>query len=135
MKKTQIVVILVVAVLVATIISMATGLSTSVGFKEAFEASGKEFKVSGTLDRTQPVMYDPETDTEMTVFYMADKHDEIQKVYLRKAKPTGLEQSETIDLYGKVIDGEFHASEILMKCPSKYNEHNHSLETAEATTP
>lgn len=135
MKKTQIVVILVVAVLVATIISMATGLSTSVGFKEAFEAPGTEFKVSGTLDRTQPVIYDPETDTEMTVFYMADKHDEIQKVYLRKAKPTGLEQSETIDLYGKVIDGEFHASEILMKCPSKYNEHNHSLETAEATTP
>lgn len=135
MSKTKIVIIIVVALVIGLVISQMTGMSTSVGFEEAFENPGQEYKVSGTLDRSQPVVYDPETDTESTVFYMVDKNDKVQKVNLRKAKPTGLEQSETIDLYGKVIDGEFHASDILMKCPSKYNEHNHSLETAEAATP
>lgn len=131
MKKTQIVLIIVLALVVGVVISQVTGMSTSVGFDEAFANPGVEFKVSGTLDRSRPVDYDPETDTETTVFYMADKYNLIQKVNLRKAKPTGIEQSETIDLYGKVIDGEFYASDILMKCPSKYNEHNHSLETAQ----
>ena len=134
MKKTQIVLIIAVALVIGVVISQFTGMSTSVGFEEAFSNPEKEFKVSGTLDRSQPVVYDPEADTELTTFYMVDRNDRIQKVNLRKAKPTGLEQSETIDLYGKVIDGEFHASDILMKCPSKYNEHNHSLETAEAGT-
>jgi cytochrome c-type biogenesis protein CcmE len=131
MTKTQIVLIIAVAAVVGVIISQVTGMSTSVGFAEAFDNPGKEFKISGTLDRSQPVEYFPEQDTERTVFYMADKNNQTQKVNLRKAKPTGLEQSETIDLYGKVIDGEFHATDILMKCPSKYNEHNHSLETAD----
>ncbi len=49
---------------------------------------------------------------------------------LRKAKPTGLEQSESIDLYGQVVDGEFVAGEMLMKCPSKYNEQSHNLAEA-----
>jgi cytochrome c-type biogenesis protein CcmE len=135
MSKTHVVLIVVVALVVGLIISQVTGMSTSVGFDEAFENPGREFKVSGTLDRSQPVVYDPLTDSEMTIFHMVDKNNQIREVKLRKAKPTGLEQSETIDLYGTVIDGEFHASDILMKCPSKYNEHNHSLETAEAGTP
>ena len=39
----------------------------------------------------------------------------------------GLENSESIDLYGSVVGDEFHATEMLMKCPSKYNENNHVL--------
>ena len=35
--------------------------------------------------------------------------------------------SESIDLYGSAVGGEFHATEMLMKCPSKYNENNHVL--------
>ena len=46
-----------------------------------------------------------------------------------KAKPTGLERSESIDLYGKAKEGYFRATEMLMKCPSKYNEQNHLLDT------
>jgi cytochrome c-type biogenesis protein CcmE len=132
MSKTHIVLVIVIALVVGVVISQFTGMSTSVGFKEAFANPGKEFKISGTLDRSRPVDYQPLVDVEATVFYMADANNEVQKVILRKAKPTGLEQSETIDLYGTVINGEFHASDILMKCPSKYNEHNHSLETADA---
>ena len=134
MKKSQIILIVLIAVVIGTFIATFTGSSTSVGFNEAFENPGTEFKVSGTLDRTQPVMYDPEKNVELTTFHMVDKEGEVREVKLRKSKPTGLEQSETLDLYGKVIDGEFVATDMLMKCPSKYNEQNHSFDqTAEAS--
>lgn len=132
MKKTHIVLIIVIAIIIGTFISMFTSTSTSVNFEEAFANPGKEFKISGTLNTSEPVIYDPETNAGLTVFYMVDKAGETKKVHLKEAKPTGLEQSESIDLYGKVIDGEFYASDMLMKCPSKYNENNHVVETAEA---
>ncbi|MDP4586982.1 MAG: cytochrome c maturation protein CcmE, partial [Flavobacteriales bacterium] len=82
--------------------------------------------------KSQEVIYDPQSDHSTTIFYMIDKNDEVRKVHLKQAKPQGLERSESVDLYGKVIDGEFYATDILMKCPSKYNENNHLIETAEA---
>lgn len=132
MKKTHIVLIIVIAVIIGTFISMFTSTSTSVNFDEAFANPGKEFKVSGTLNTAEPVIYDPENNAALTIFHMVDKAGNTKKVFLKEAKPTGLEQSESIDLYGKVIDGEFYATDMLMKCPSKYNENNHVVETAEA---
>ena len=52
--------------------------------------------------------------------------------FLDQGQAYGLEQSESIDLYGTVIDGRFIAGEMLMKCPSKYNEQSHSLGEATA---
>lgn len=134
MKKTQIILIVLISVIVGTLIATFTGSSTSVAFDEAFANPGTEFKISGTLDKSQPVVYDPQINSELTIFHMVDKMGNTQEVKLQKSKPTGLEQSESIDLYGTVVDGEFVASEMLMKCPSKYNENKHSIETAEATT-
>lgn len=135
MKKTHVVLVIVVGILIAAVIGVFNATTTSVGFDEAFEKAGTEFKVSGTLDATQPIIYDPEVDHALTVFHMTDKFGKTQKVNLRKPRPQGIERSESIDLYGKVIDGEFYADEMLMKCPSKYNENNHIIETADAAKP
>ncbi len=131
MSRFNIVVILLVAVLLGTLFSVFTQNSESVVFARAFSEPGVEFKVSGTLDPDHPVLYDPETAVAETRFHMRDKTGQVHEVLLKEAKPTGLEQSESIDLYGKVEDGRFIATEMLMKCPSKYNEESHSL--AEAT--
>jgi cytochrome c-type biogenesis protein CcmE len=98
-----------------------------VGFAEALKEPGEECKVSGTLVREEPVIYDPIVDPGQTVFWMEDRDGKTCRIILEKAKPTGLENSESIDLYGSMIDGAFHATEMLMKCPSKYNESNHVL--------
>ena len=127
MSRLNIVVILMVAVLMGTLFSVFTANSESVVFARAFAEPGIEFKVSGTLDTDHPVMYDPMVEVAETRFHMRDKDGALQEVVLRKAKPTGLEQSESIDLYGRVVDGQFIAGEMLMKCPSKYNEESHSL--------
>ena len=73
--------------------------------------------------------YDPQVNTSLTKFHLTDKSGAVHEVWLEKAKPTGLERSESIDLYGKAGDGHFRATEMLMKCPSKYNEQNHLLDT------
>ena len=131
MKKSHIISLILVAALVGTFIATFTSTSRSVGFAEAEHMFGEECKISGTLVREEPVMYDPETDPTLTVFLMEDKSGARRPVRLMKAKPTGLENSESLDLYGTMKDGEFHATEMLMKCPSKYNENNHVLLTEE----
>ncbi|MDA0303860.1 MAG: cytochrome c maturation protein CcmE [Bacteroidetes bacterium] len=134
MKKSHIVSLILVAALVGTFIATFTSTSRSVGFAEAENMTGEECKISGTLVREEPVIYDPETDPTLTVFLMEDKTGVRRPVRLMKAKPTGLENSESLDLYGTMKDGEFHATEMLMKCPSKYNENNHVLLTEEEET-
>ena len=131
MSRTNIVVILLVAVLMGALLSVFTTNSESVVFARAFAEPGVEFKVSGTLDTDHPVLYDPEVAVAETRFHMRDKDGEVREVILNKAKPTGLEQSESIDLYGRVVDGTFIAGDMLMKCPSKYNEQSHSLAEAQ----
>ena len=131
MSRTNIVVILLVAVLMGALLSVFTTNSESVVFARAFAEPGIEFKVSGTLDTDHPVLYDPEVAVAETRFHMRDKNGEVREVILNKAKPTGLEQSESIDLYGRVVDGTFIAGDMLMKCPSKYNEQSHSLAEAQ----
>lgn len=127
MKRSHLIILIMVAALVGTLIGTFTSTSKSVSFAQAFAEPGTTFKVSGTLHKEEPVIYEPEIDAGLTTFHMNDKEGGTHKVFLHKAKPQGLMQSESIDLYGKVIDGEFHASEMLLKCPSKYNNENHLI--------
>ena len=128
MKKTHIVLLLLVAGLMGTFVASITSTSRSVGFATAFADPGTEYKVSGTLVTEFPVEYNPLENTTQTKFHLQDKEGNVREVWLQEAKPTGLERSESIDLYGKANDGHFHATEMLMKWPSKYNEQNHLVE-------
>ena len=53
---------------------------------------------------------------------MIDTKGEERKVVLHKNKPQDFERSEQVVIIGKMHNGEFHANDILMKCPSKYND-------------
>lgn len=127
MKRSHILSIILIAALIGSFIATFTSTSRSVGFAEALASPGVECKISGTLVRDYPVEYNPEIDPTLTVFHMEDQYGAQSRVLLKKAKPTGLENSESIDLYGMMIGEEFHANEMLMKCPSKYNENNHVI--------
>jgi cytochrome c-type biogenesis protein CcmE len=68
------------------------------------------------------------------VFSMKDKSGFSQRVYLRsrEGRPVDLERSESVNLFGAYDEnGRFQATDIQMKCPSKYNQNKHLLETAE----
>ncbi len=53
-------------------------------------------------------------------FYMRDDNGKEVQVLFDGAKPNNFEIAEAVVVTGRYEDGCFHASEILTKCPSKY---------------
>jgi cytochrome c-type biogenesis protein CcmE len=124
MKRSHIIAIVVIAVAIAAIVGSLTETSTYADFAEAYSNPGREYHVVGTLDRSADIIYNPQQDPNLTTFTMLDDKGVKKQVKLLKAKPQDFERSESVVLIGKVKNDTFHANEILMKCPSKYNEQN-----------
>jgi len=122
MKKTHIVAIILIAVSVAFMIGSVSDSSSYADFDEAFENPNKEYHVVGELDRSAEIAYNPEINPNITMFTMIDNNGERRKVVLNKSKPQDFERSESVVLIGKANGTEFHATEMLMKCPSKYKD-------------
>lgn len=122
MKKSHIIIILVIAAAVMAMITTMGDASTYETFASANLYPGKEFHVVGTLVKEKEMQYNPEIDPNSFIFYLEDKENEVKKVIFKGAKPQDFERSEQIVLTGKVLGEEFIASKILMKCPSKYND-------------
>src|SRR5207248_1440605 len=99
-----------------------SNIGTYASFAEAAKAQGSEFHVVGKLDKEKDMTYDPQVNTSLFSFYMKDNNGMECKVNLHKTKPQDFEHSEQIVLIGKMQGEEFQASDILMKCPSKYND-------------
>ena len=81
------------------------------------------------LQKEKEMVYNPIQDANYFSFYVKDQQGEECKVIYAGTKPQDFEKSEQIVLIGKMKSDEFHASKILMKCPSKYN--NDKVETKE----
>ncbi len=121
MKKTHIIALVVIAISIGVIVSMTDDFSRYETFSTATSESGdKEFQVVGELALTEEMHYDPQTDPNYFTFYMTDESGEMRKVVFKGEKPQDFERSEKVVLTGKTVDGDFYASNILMKCPSKY---------------
>lgn len=121
MKKTHIVGILVIAVVMLIMLSMLGDSSTYSNFTDAKQSPGEEVHVAGTLVKTKSMDYKPEIDPNSFTFYMLDKSGIEQKVQLKKSKPTDFERAEQLVVIGSMQGTTFVATDILMKCPSKYN--------------
>ncbi|MFT6996276.1 MAG: cytochrome c-type biogenesis protein CcmE [Cryomorphaceae bacterium] len=122
MKKTHIVAIIFIAVAMAFMIGSVNDSSSYADFDEAFNNPQKEYHVVGELDRSEEIAYNPEVNPNITKFTMVDKKGERRKVILNKSKPQDFERSESVVLIGKASGEDFHATEMLMKCPSKYKD-------------
>ena len=122
MKKIHIVGIVIIAIAIGAIFTTLNNTSTYAGFSEATKDAGSEFHVVGKLDKQKEAIYDPKVDANLFTFYMIDNKGIESKVVLHKNKPQDFERSEQIVLIGRMQGNEFHASDILMKCPSKYND-------------
>ncbi len=122
MKKTHIIGILIIALSIGAIMSTLSDSSTYADFSEAFANEGSEFHIVGKLNREKETVYNPSENPDLFSFFMIDNKGMEKKIFLHKSKPQDFERSEQIVLIGKADGNDFHASEILMKCPSKYNE-------------
>lgn len=122
MKKLHIIGIIVIAVAIGVIFVSLKNTSTYADFTEAIANPDKEFHVVGKLDKNQPQVYDPRVNADEFQFTLVDNKGIAKPVVLHKSKPQDFEKSEQIVLIGKMHGTEFHANDILMKCPSKYND-------------
>jgi cytochrome c-type biogenesis protein CcmE len=122
MKKIHILGIIIIAVAIGAILTTLNSTSTYANFAEASQSPDNEFHVVGKLNKEKETVYDPKANANMFTFYMIDNAGSEKKVVLHKNKPQDFERSEQIVLIGEMEGDEFHASDILMKCPSKYND-------------
>lgn len=121
MKKSSIFGLIVIAIAVAVIISTYSNSSTYGSFNDAKNINS-ELHIIGHLDKQKELFYDASKDANYFSFYMKDKQGQECKVVFTGTKPQDFERSEQIVLTGQMEGNEFHASKILMKCPSKYTQ-------------
>lgn len=122
MKKLHIIGIVIIAVAIGVIVVSLKNTTTYADFAEAMANPDTEYHVVGKLDKSQPLVYDPKVNADEFLFTMTDNKGIAKQVVLHKSKPQDFEKSEQIVLIGKMKGSEFHANDILMKCPSKYND-------------
>lgn len=129
MKKSHIIGIVVIAIAVFVIISTAGDASTYVNFDEAkaLSESGQNNKVHvvGQLKKDvngEIIGVEPSEDKLTVTFLMVDNEQKTNKVFYNKPMPPDLKQSEQVVVIGKYKEDIFYAHQILLKCPSKYEE-------------
>ncbi len=102
-------------------------LSTYATFDTAIQTESKS-KIVGQLSLTDPIDYNPEVDPNRFSFFLVDQEGVKKKVILQEPKPRDFERSEQIVVTGRMSGSEeFLASEVLLKCPSKYKDEELAL--------
>ncbi len=129
MKKSHILVLVVIAAAIAIIVSTAGDASTYVGFDEALSMSTagnkKEIHVVGELKKDASgsiTGIEEGIDKVSFSFVMVDDQGKEQKVIYNQPMPSDFTRSEKVVVVGSYDHDVFRASKILLKCPSKYQE-------------
>lgn len=121
MKPSYIIAILAIIVSVVLLFSASQDASSYNSFEDA-ALEDRKIKVIGTLVQDQEMIYNPEENPNLFSFYVEDQEGMIKKVIYNDAKPQDFEMSEQIVMTGKMSGDTFLASELLLKCPSKYKD-------------
>ena len=134
MKKTHIVIIVVIAAAIGILISTAGDASTYVGFGEAYKMASvgnkKDIHVVGQLTKDVSgniVGIEQGLDKVSFSFVLVDENGKQQKVEYNEPMPQDFTKSEKVVVIGRYEGDVFKASKILLKCPSKYQEQNVSV--------
>ncbi len=129
MKKSHILIIVVIAVAIGIIMTTAGDASTYVTFDEAYSlaTSGNDnsIHVVGELKKDssgEVVGINPGADRVSFSFVMLDDNQKEQLVMYKEPMPTDFTKSEKVVVIGKYSGDTFIAEKILLKCPSKYQE-------------
>lgn len=124
MKATNIIGILVIAASIFVLVSAAGDMSTYASFADAIAAPNQDLKIAGILSKDKPMTYNPQEDPNYFSFYIKDDAGIEKEVVFKGAKPQDFDRSEQIVLTGKMTENgeQFIASDMLMKCPSKYKD-------------
>lgn len=114
--------IIVAAVLVVVAVAFGANafVETTVEYSSFAKAESqhKKVQVKGDWLSEKGSSYDPKTN--LFAFVMRDESGTEMPVVYEGAKPNNFELAQMIVVKGRCENGVFKASEILTKCPSKY---------------
>jgi cytochrome c-type biogenesis protein CcmE len=122
MKKTHIILLVLVAGSIAVLLSFLKASSTFDTIETAMNKPGKFVHLMARLDKREPIEYDAIKNPNYLSFTAIDTTGRTVKVVYHDAKPDNLEMSSSIVMKGKYNNGLFECSSIQPKCPSKYKE-------------
>lgn len=91
-------------------------LTTYVGFEEA-RAAGERVQIKGKIDK-KSVRF--ESQTNDLRFDVTDEAGERMHIEYAGATPGNFNQASHVVAVGEYKEGVFHATDLLIKCPSKY---------------
>jgi cytochrome c-type biogenesis protein CcmE len=96
---------------------------TNVQYENNFDKvmqSGKTLRATGSWVKERN--YEVDKQNNLLSFYIKDNLGTTMKVVYHGTIPNNFESSTSIVVTGKFVDGNFHATDILTKCPSKYQD-------------
>jgi cytochrome c-type biogenesis protein CcmE len=108
--------VLVVAFLAYGTTSFKSNLTPYVSFEEA-SRSERKVQVAGGLVENSTEYID---ESEELRFTMVEEDGDTMTVLYKGIKPGNFEEAIQIVAVGSYGDGVFHAEQLLVKCPSKY---------------
>src|SRR3954470_12399419 len=121
MKKTHIIVLVLIALSIAVLISFMGDVTTYDTVTSAKEKPGKFVHLIAKVEKNS-LNYDPVKDPNYLSFTAVDSVGSSIKVVYHNTKPTDIEKSERLVLKGSVQGDHFECRDILLKCPSKYKD-------------
>jgi cytochrome c-type biogenesis protein CcmE len=134
MKKSHILIIIVIAAAIGILVSTAGDASTYVGFGEAYQMANagnqKDIHVVGELTKDASgniIGIEQGADKVSFSFLLVDEKGKQQKVEYDEPMPQDFTRSEKVVVIGRYDGNTFKASKILLKCPSKYQEQKVSI--------
>jgi cytochrome c-type biogenesis protein CcmE len=121
MKKTHIILLVLIAISIAVLISFMGDVTTYDTVTSAKEKPGKFVHLIAKVEKNS-LNYDPVKDPNYLSFIAVDSTGNQIKVVYRNTKPADMEKSERLVLKGRVEGDHFECRDILLKCPSKYKD-------------
>lgn len=96
-----------------------TNISYEADFQKVI-SSPRTIKATGSWVKEKN--YEIDKQKNVMTFYMKDKSGQEMKVIFAGSIPNNFESSISLVVTGKYKDGSFYATDILTKCPSKYQD-------------
>ena len=100
--------------------NFSQSISSYVDFEQAALLDSENIHVIGVWDSTQPSGFSSQTMT--FTFYMTDESGNSRRVVYPRPKPNNFEQADQIVVIGHMRGDTFVSRDMLVKCPSKYND-------------
>jgi len=134
MKKTHIIILAGIALLIGALLTYAMDFSTYDSIASARAKEGKFVHIIARLDMNKPIEYDPVNNPNFLSFTAVDSLGNSTRVIYRNSKPTDFEKSERLVMKGTMQSDHFECKDILLKCPSKYKDDKEHLQKSVTTS-